>query len=101
MLFVCRFFVPIITQKYVSSKYCVSELYAADDNQKNIFPVIFSDADFSLSDSAKGVKFVIGSINWTMLRPGIDDYGQSLEKMIHAIKKIKGIQLFIDYVLLL
>ena len=77
----------------------MSELYAADNNQKKIFPVIFSDTDFSLSDSAKGVTFVIGSINWTMLRPGIDDYGQSLEKLICAIKKIKGIYNYANYVL--
>ena len=85
-LIVFRVFMPIITQKYVSSRYCVNELYAADNDKKVIFPVIFSDADFTVSDTAKGVKFVVSSINWTMCRPAIDDYRQSLDKLISAIK---------------
>ena len=55
--------------------------------ERLFFPVIFSNADFSVSDTAKGIKFVIGSINWTMCRPGIDNYGQSVEKMVAAIRK--------------
>ena len=93
-MFLCfRIFIPIISQKYLSSRYCVNELYAADNDQKIIFPIIFSDVDFNVSDSSKGVKFIISSINWTMCRPGIDNYGQSLGKMIQAMKK-KGSLVF-------
>ena len=36
---------------------------------------------------AKGVKFVISGINWTMCRPGIDDYAMSLEKLIVSMRE--------------
>jgi DNA-binding beta-propeller fold protein YncE len=51
---------------------------------------MFEDVDFSLSESAKGVKFVISGINWTMCRPGVDDYTISLEKLIASMRD-KGI----------
>ena len=35
---------------------------------------------------AKGVKFVISSINWTMCRPGVDDYPCSLEKLVSSMR---------------
>ena len=70
--------IPVITQKYIGSRFCIKELYTADGDKKCIFPVIYEDVDFDSTDTGKGVKFVISSINWTMFRPGRDDYDKSL-----------------------
>ena len=69
------------------SRYCVNELYAADGDQKIIFPIMFSDVDFGVSETARGVKFVVSGINWTMCRPGVDDYALSIEKLSKAIRE--------------
>ena len=83
----CRALIAIITAKYISSRYCTSELYTADGDQKLIFPVIFEDVDFSLSQKSKGVKYVISGINWTMFRPNVDNYQFSLSKLIEGMKE--------------
>ena len=65
----------------------MNELYAADADQKLIFPIMFEDVDFSVNDTAKGVKFVVSGINWTMCRPGVDDYASSLEKLVKGMRE--------------
>ena len=82
----CKAVIAVITRKYVDSKFCTSELYTANSDRKNIFPVIFEDVDYSASEHARGVKYVIGSINWTMFRPGYDDYHLSLERLVRGMK---------------
>ena len=42
----CRALIAVVTHKYISSRYCTSELYTANADQKLIFPVIFEDIDF-------------------------------------------------------
>ena len=69
----CRALIAVVTHKYISSQYCTSELYTANSDQKLIFPVIFKDIDFSGSEKAHGVKYVIRGISWTMFHPGVDD----------------------------
>lgn len=46
-----------------------------------------------LVSTAKGVKFVISGINWTMCRPGVDDYSLSIEKLVDSMRE-KGIFIF-------
>lgn len=75
----------MITTKYLSSRFCINELYTADGDKKLVFPIILEDVDFSSSDTAMGVKFVISSINWTWMRPK-DDYYTSLHKFIDGMR---------------
>ena len=54
-----------------------TQLYTADGDKKAIFPIMFEDVDFSTNELARGVKFVISGVNWTMCRPGVDDYARA------------------------
>ncbi len=83
----CKALIAVITRRYITSRYCTSELYTADGDQKFIFPVIFEDVDFGGTEKAKGVKYVISGINWTMFRPGVDDYQTSLGKLIQGLRE--------------
>ena len=81
----CKAIIPVITQKYISSHFCKEELYMANSNMKLIFPVFFEDADMSASDLTRGVKLVISSFNWTMFRPGVDNYNVSRGKLVQGL----------------
>ena len=83
----CKGIVAVITNKYISSHYCKSELYTANTDRKLIFPVIFEDIDFASSSAAKGVKYIISGINWTMFRPNFDDYHTSLARLCQGMKE--------------
>ncbi len=87
----CRGIIPVITSKYLTSRFCINELYTADGDKKLIFPIIFEDVDFNSSDTAMGVKFVISSINWAWLRPE-DDYHTNLYKFMEGLRT-KGVRL--------
>ena len=63
------------------------QLYTADSDSKLIFPIMFEDIDFSSSEAGPGIKFVISSVNWTMCRPDIDDYNNSISKLMHSMKE--------------
>lgn len=82
----CSFIIPIITEKYVDSKFCLNELYLADGEKKWIFPIMYEDVDFNESKGGRAVKFIISGINWTMFRPGQDDYQKSLQSLIEGMK---------------
>ena len=83
----CKGIIAVITNKYINSHYCKSELYTANNDRKHIFPIIFEDVDFSSSATAKGVKYIISGINWTMFRPSVDDYHTSLDKLCQGMKE--------------
>ena len=53
---------------------------------------MFEDVDFSTNELARGVKFVISGVNWTMCRPGVDDYNSAISKLIQGMKE-KGIHM--------
>lgn len=82
----CKALVAIITHKYVGSRFCASELYTASGDGKLVFPVFYEHPDLSGSEQARGVKYVISGINWTMFRPGVDNYDESLEKLVAGLK---------------
>ena len=82
----CRAIIVVITQKYLGSRYCTNEMYQANGDQKAIFPVFLQDVDFGVTETARGVKYVISGINWTMFRPNIDDYNASLTKLVDGLK---------------
>ena len=78
--------VAVVTTKYLNSKFCTNELYTASSDQKDIFPVILENIDFNASERARGVKYVIGSINWTLFGTGYD-YGTALERLVQGMKR--------------
>jgi hypothetical protein len=86
-LYKCKAIIAVITKKYITSRYCTSELYTAEGDQKGIFPVIFEDVNFEESEKSMGVKYVIGGINWLFFRPSIDDYVTSLASLINGLNK--------------
>ena len=63
-----------------------SQLYTADGDKKLIFPIMFEDIDFDASESGQGVKFVISAVNWTMCRSGVDDYNNSISRLMIGMK---------------
>lgn len=89
-LYSCRAILPVITEKYLSSSYCIKELYTADGDRKHIFPLMYEDVDFDKDQGAQGVKFTISSINWTMCRPDKDDYNTSISRLIQHLKEQGG-----------
>ena len=78
--------IAVITTKYLNSKFCTNELYTASSDQKDIFPIMLETIDFSASERSRGVKYVIGSINWTMFGTGYD-YQASLEHLVQGLKE--------------
>ena len=83
----CAAIIPIITQKYIGSRYCMNELYTADGDKKLIFPVMYEDVELASTEAGRALKFIISGINWTMFRPGQDDYTDSLQKLIKGMKE--------------
>ena len=82
----CVAIIPIITKKYVGSRYCMKEIYTADGDGKFIFPIMYEDVEFVSSESGRAMKFITSGINWTMFRPGLDDYHVSLQKLVKGMK---------------
>ena len=46
----------LLSSKYITSWYCMSELYTANGDQKRIFPVIVENVDFVALLSLPGVS---------------------------------------------
>lgn len=82
----CKALIAVITNKYINSRYCSSELYTADGDRKKLYPVILEDVDFGVSETARGVKYVISGINWTMFRTGVDNYATSLDRLVQGLR---------------
>ena len=91
--------VPIITNKYVASHFCKGELYTADCEKKLIFPLFLEDVDLSVSELARGVKYIISGINWTYFWPGLD-YDMSLKKLVEGMKDKGELYMYIIQVFL-
>ena len=83
----CVAIIPVITQKYIDSRFCMNELYTADGDKKLVFPIMYENVDLASSETGRAVKFIVSGINWTMFRPGVDDYGGSLQKLIEGMKE--------------
>ena len=64
-------------------------MYVANTDGKPIFPVFLQDVNFNITETARGVKYVIAGINWIMFKPD-NDYKTSLTKLIDGLKG-KGI----------
>lgn len=55
---------------------------------------MYEDVDFGTIEGGQGIKFVVSSVNWTMCRPELDDYNNSISKLIQGMKE-KGKQTII------
>lgn len=82
----CCALLCILSRKYIHSRYCTSELYTANADGKLIFPVLYDEINFSENERSRGVKYVVSGLNWTMMRPGKDEYQLAQEKLIKGMK---------------
>ena len=82
----CRALLCVLSRKYIHSRYCTSELYTANSDGKLIFPAVYDEINFSENERSRGVKYVVSGLNWTMFRPGKDEYQLALEKLIKGMK---------------
>ena len=83
----CKALLAVITNKYISSRYCTDELYLVHKDEKFIFPLIFEEVDFDATERGRGVKYALGSINYVQFRSGKDDYDASLQKLTEGLRK--------------
>ena len=62
----------------------MNELYSADGDKKWIFPIMYQDVDLANSEEGRALKFIVSGINWSMFRPGQDDYSysKSLQRLV-------------------
>ena len=82
----CKALIAVLTKKYVSSRFCKSELYVACTNQKPIFPVIREEGwDVSVDKECEGVKYMTAASNWVTFLP-TDDYGVAIKRLIAGLK---------------
>ena len=77
----CKTLIAVLTKKYVSSRFCKSELYVACTNQKPIFPVIREEG----WDECEGVKYMTAASSWVSFLP-TDDYDAALQRLIAGLK---------------
>ena len=63
-----------------------AQLYTADGDKKSVFPIVFEDVSLEESEAGRGVKFVISGVNWTMCRPGVDDYNHAISRLMQGMK---------------
>ena len=97
----CLAIIPVMTNKYVGSRFCKGELYTADTNGKLHFPVFQEDVDLSVSEVSRGVKYIIAGINWTFFRSGVDDFGTAFAKLLQGMKeKGKLVNIFLRLIYL-
>ena len=81
----CRALIPVLTRKYVQSRYCKGELYVANSQKKVLLPVIYEDG-WDEGEEGAGVNYIVAAFNWAFFRPNKDDYQESLNRLIHGAK---------------
>ena len=97
----CSALLALITNKYISSRYCASELYTADSDKKHVFPLIIEEVDFESTERGRGVKYVVSGINWVYFRQGKDDYFSSLLKLMQGMREKGNLAVLISLCTLL
>ena len=81
----CRALIPILTKKYVHSRYCKGELYVANGQDKILLPVIYEDG-WEEGEEGAGVHYIVAAYNWAFFRPNQDDHQKSINKLISGAK---------------
>ena len=83
----CRALIPVLTRKYVQSRYCKGELYVAYDEKKAILPVVYEDG-WDEGKEGAGVNYIVTAFNWALFRPNKDDHQNSLKKLVEGAKLV-------------
>ncbi len=81
----CRALIPVLTKKYVHSRYCKGELYVANGEKKVLLPVIYEDG-WDEGNEGAGVNYIVAAFNWAFFRPNRDNYQESLNRLINGAK---------------
>ena len=81
----CRALIPVLTKKYVHSRYCKGELYVANSEEKVLLPVVYEDG-WEEGKEGAGVSYIVKAFNWAFFRPKQDNYRESLNKLINGAK---------------
>ena len=92
-LYSCKAFVAVLTKKYVKSHYCNGELYQAEAQTKQLFPVVFEDG-WNSEPSGASVKSVVHRNQFAFFRKGKDDFEKQFGALIGNIRKLTGKCLF-------
>ena len=86
-LYSCKVFVAVLTKKYVQSHYCNGELYQAEAQKKQIFPIVFEDGWDSESSGAS-VKATVKWNQYSYFREGKDDFENQFVALLDNISKL-------------
>ena len=81
----CRALIPVLTKKYVHSRYCKGELYVANSEKKVLLPVVYEDG-WDEGEQGAGVNYIVAAFNWAFFRPNQDNYQDSLYRLINGAK---------------
>jgi hypothetical protein len=81
----CCALIPVLTKKYVHSRYCKGELYVAYDERKIILPVVYEDG-WDEGNEGAGVSYIVKAFNWAFFRPNKDDHQDNLKKLVEGAK---------------
>ena len=81
----CKGLIAVITKEYINSDNCTNELDEAANKKKKIFPIRFEDVDLDQSEKSRGVKLIIGPIQWSSFRPEVDNYDSFLSKLVQGL----------------
>ena len=81
----CRALIPVLTKKYVHSRYCKGELYVAIGEKKVLLPVVYEDG-WDEGREGAGVNFIVTPLVWAFFRPNQDNYQKSLSRLIKGAK---------------
>ena len=89
----CKALIVVVTKKYLSSSFCKSELYVANEKKKPVFPVIREEGWDELEQSvfnakcSESVKYMKATNNCLSFLPS-DDYGAALQNLIAGLKEL-------------
>ena len=94
----CRALLPILTKKYVHSRYCKDELYSyvANSMEKILLPVIYEDG-WDVGKEGARVNNIVGGFNLAFFRAKKDDYQENFSKLIHSANVKLGSELMEVY----
>ena len=84
----CQAFIPILTKKYVHTRYCVGQLYVACREEKDLLPVVYEDGWDEGEEGARVFSIVAHHRQKVYFRPDKDDYQESLGVLVHNAKSV-------------
>ena len=79
-----KVFIAVLTKKYVKSRYCKSELYIAEAEDKLVFPVVYEDG-WESGTLGQSVKKVVENISYAWFQSTRRDYEVQLSSLTFSI----------------